>query len=132
MLIAVSAVDRWLASLVPRRCRAAAPRAAAGLVRRSLVLALAGARRRAQLLAGAEPVRAAAADERSFNPLHLVNTYGAFGSVTRERHEVVVEGTDDAELTADTAWREYEFKGKPGDPRRRPRSSRRTTCGSTG
>ena len=31
----------------------------------------------------------------SFNPLHLVNTYGAFGSVTRVRHEVVVEGTDE-------------------------------------
>ena len=56
----------------------------------------------------------------SFNTLHLVNTYGAFGSVTRVRWEVVVEGTSDAELTAATVWREYEFKGKPGDVRRRP------------
>ena len=32
---------------------------------------------------------------RSFDPLHLVNTYGAFGSVSRIRHEVVVEGTAD-------------------------------------
>ena len=31
----------------------------------------------------------------SFEPLHLVNTYGAFGSVTRERREIVIEGTDD-------------------------------------
>lgn len=56
----------------------------------------------------------------SFNPLHLVNAYGAFGSVTRERFEVIVEGTDaeDPELAQ---WREYEFKGKPGDPRRVPR-----------
>jgi predicted small integral membrane protein len=55
----------------------------------------------------------------SFNRLHLVNTYGAFGSVTRERYEVIVEGTtDDDPLTA--RWREYAFKGKPGDPRRRP------------
>ncbi len=56
----------------------------------------------------------------SFNPLHLVNTYGAFGSVTRERDEVVVEGTDDVRLTPETNWRAYEFKAKPGDPRRRP------------
>jgi len=55
----------------------------------------------------------------SFNRLHLVNTYGAFGSVTRRRKEVVLEGTD-AERPSDGEWREYEFKGKPGDPRRRP------------
>jgi hypothetical protein len=55
----------------------------------------------------------------SFNPLHLVNTYGAFGSVTRERYEVVIEGTDASELSG-AVWREYGFIGKPGDPRRRP------------
>ncbi|MGK5500569.1 lipase maturation factor family protein [Streptomyces sp. URMC 125] len=58
---------------------------------------------------------------RSFNRLHLVNTYGAFGSVTRLRHEVVIEGTDEEEITGATRWREYEFRGKPGDVRRLPR-----------
>jgi hypothetical protein len=56
----------------------------------------------------------------SFNRLHLVNTYGAFGTVSRERFEVVIEGTDDPTVSPATAWRAYEFKGKPGDPRRRP------------
>jgi hypothetical protein len=56
----------------------------------------------------------------AFNRYHLVNTYGAFGSVTRERYEVVIEGTDADELSEQTVWREYEFKAKPGDPRRRP------------
>jgi hypothetical protein len=56
----------------------------------------------------------------SFNSLHLVNTYGAFGSVTRIRNEVIVEGTDDSVITPATVWREYEFKGKPGSTRRRP------------
>jgi hypothetical protein len=55
----------------------------------------------------------------SFDPLHLVNTYGAFGSITRQRHDIVIEGTDDA--SGQSGWREYEFKGKPGDPHRRPR-----------
>ncbi|MEV5271876.1 lipase maturation factor family protein [Streptomyces werraensis] len=58
---------------------------------------------------------------RSFDPLHLVNTYGAFGTVGRVRHEVVLEGTADEVPREDSDWREYEFKGKPGDPRRWPR-----------
>ncbi|MBW3546940.1 MAG: lipase maturation factor family protein [Actinobacteria bacterium] len=56
----------------------------------------------------------------SFDPLRLVNTYGAFGSVTKQRMEVVLEGTDDAHPGPGTDWREYEFKAKPGDPARRP------------
>jgi lipase maturation factor len=56
----------------------------------------------------------------SYNPFHLVNTYGAFGSVTKERYEIVIEGTDDTTLAAGTRWQEYEFKGKPGNPLRRP------------
>jgi hypothetical protein len=56
----------------------------------------------------------------SFNGLHLVNTYGAFGSITRRRFEIVIEGTSDDTVTPDTDWRPYEFKGKPGDPSRRP------------
>ncbi len=58
---------------------------------------------------------------RSFDPLRLVNTYGAFGSVTRVRHELVIEGTDDPEPGPSTDWRAYEFHGKPTDPSRRPR-----------
>jgi Lipase maturation factor len=56
----------------------------------------------------------------SFDPFHLVNAYGAFGSISRRRDEVVIQGTADADVGPDTTWREYEFKGKPGDPRRRP------------
>ena len=56
----------------------------------------------------------------SFDPFHIVGAYGAFGSITRRRYEVVIEGTDDERLAPQTAWREYEFKGKPGDVRRRP------------
>lgn len=56
----------------------------------------------------------------SFNRWQLANAYGAFGTVTKERIEYVVEGTTDTD--PDTAeWREYAFKGKPGDLRRIPR-----------
>ena len=57
----------------------------------------------------------------SFNRWHLVNAYGAFGSVTKQRFEVVVEGTAENPLDADAGWLEYTFKGKPGDVRRMPR-----------
>ncbi|MEV0124876.1 lipase maturation factor family protein [Streptomyces sp. NPDC050703] len=57
----------------------------------------------------------------SFDSLHLVNSYGAFGSVNRVRQEIVVEGTADAKAREDGDWRAYEFKGKPGDVRRWPR-----------
>ncbi|WP_193107210.1 lipase maturation factor family protein [Brachybacterium sp. FME24] len=59
----------------------------------------------------------------SFNRFHLVNAYGAFGSMTTRRFEVVLEGTVDPDPAAadDAAWRPYEFKGKPGDVRRRSR-----------
>ncbi|MER5550554.1 lipase maturation factor family protein [Streptomyces sp. NPDC002793] len=58
---------------------------------------------------------------RSFDPLHLVNTYGAFGSISRMRLEVVVEGTEETVIHEGTRWLEYGFRGKPGDPRRMPR-----------
>ena len=56
----------------------------------------------------------------SFDPFHIVGTYGAFGSVTKERFEIVIEGTAEPVLTPQTVWREYEFKGKPGGIKRRP------------
>ncbi len=56
----------------------------------------------------------------SFDPLDLVNTYGAFGAVGQERDEIVFEGTDDTVITGETRWKEYEFVAKPGDPHRRP------------
>jgi len=55
----------------------------------------------------------------SFNQLHIVNTYGAFGSVGKQRLELIVAGTSDEQITAETQWKEYQFKAKPGDPYRR-------------
>ena len=56
----------------------------------------------------------------SFDPLHLVNAYGAFGSVTKQRYEVILEGMDEPGPDGAAVWREYEFKAKPVDVRRRP------------
>jgi hypothetical protein len=55
----------------------------------------------------------------SFDPIYLVNTYGAFGSIGRERYEIVLEGTTDDEPDR-ASWKAYEFRCKPGDVARRP------------
>jgi hypothetical protein len=56
----------------------------------------------------------------NYNVWRLVNAYGAFGSVTRTRYELVLEGTSQIFPTPDTPWKEYELPGKPGSPSRRP------------
>ncbi|ROR65751.1 lipase maturation factor family protein [Agrococcus jenensis] len=55
----------------------------------------------------------------SFNRLRLANAYGAFGTVTKRRDEIIIEGTM-ADAPEDGDWVEYGFKGKPGDVRRVP------------
>jgi hypothetical protein len=57
----------------------------------------------------------------AFNRWQLVNAYGAFGTVTKQRVEIVVEGTLDAEPDDAADWQEYGFRGKPGDVHRIPR-----------
>ena len=56
----------------------------------------------------------------SYNPLHLVNTYGAFGTVTKERYEIVIEGTMEEDPDNGSVWKEYDFRGKPGHTNRIP------------
>ena len=51
----------------------------------------------------------------SFDPLRIVNTYGAFGSVTKERTEVIFQGTSSDPHDPSTRCEEYEFKCNPGN-----------------
>jgi hypothetical protein len=92
----------------PSRAHQAAAWALTALV---AVLSIAPAR---NLLSGGQIMNT------SFNRLDLVNTYGAFGSVGRQRPEIVLEGTRDPAIDADTRWVPYAFKCKPGALDRRP------------
>ena len=56
----------------------------------------------------------------SFTRLPLVNSYGAFGTVGRQREELIFEGTAEQVLTPATVWKPYQWKCKPGDPDRAP------------
>jgi hypothetical protein len=51
----------------------------------------------------------------SYDPLNLVNTYGAFGSVGTERLNVIFEGTTDS-----ATWKEYPYKALPVALDKRP------------
>ncbi|KAF2352910.1 Lipase maturation factor [Trinorchestia longiramus] len=51
----------------------------------------------------------------SFEPFRILNTYGAFGSITKHRHEIILEG-----LASNDTWLEYEFNCKPGNVMLRP------------
>lgn len=56
----------------------------------------------------------------SFDPLELVNTYGAFGTVGKERLNVIFEGTIDDHPNDSTTWKPYIYRGLPVLPDRKP------------
>lgn len=49
------------------------------------------------------------------DPLRVINPYGLFRVMTKNRPEIIVEGSNDGQI-----WLSYEFKWKPGDLSRRP------------
>jgi hypothetical protein len=80
-------------------------------------------------------VNGAQAMNTSFDAFRLVNTYGAFGSITKIRHEVILEGgvvTQSSRRKGrgggaggrvrpeDISWLEFEYPCKPGNINRRP------------
>lgn len=123
MVLAVAALpdawlggaDGWLGGLTPEQVPAVPPAWLAVVV--GVVFA-------GQLALSWWPVRNLLSPRQrmnaSFNPVHLVGAYGAFGSVTRHRFELVIEGTEDPAPGPGSAWHAYEFPAKPTDPGRRP------------
>jgi hypothetical protein len=64
---------------------------------------------------GGSPPDAALTIDGWFEPLRLVSPYGLFAVMTMTRNEIVIQGSNDG-----VEWRDYEFRYKPGDVRRRP------------
>jgi len=56
----------------------------------------------------------------SFDPLELVNTYGAFGSIGKERLNVVFQGTDADKPDAKAVWKDYLYRALPVALNQRP------------
>src|SRR5262249_31377733 len=98
---------RILPSALVRRAEAAAPAPRRAVVAGSALAALVG------FLSIDVVANLVSREQRmnsSFEPFELVNTYGAFGSVGRERDEIVFEGTLDETPGPGAHWIEYEWK----------------------
>ncbi len=117
--------DAGLRKILPRRLIALAPsragnetprRAATVLVSVLAALIVFSSLVKMDERFGGAPAEAAQAIDDLIEPLHIVSSYGLFAVMTTERHEIVVEGSNDG-----AEWREYEFLYKPGDVMRRPR-----------
>jgi hypothetical protein len=116
--------DGLLARVLPRRLRERVPAEApewdasrprfVAVVVLGIVVGLLSLNPIANMLSPGQAMNA------SFDPFDLVNTYGAFGTVGRERPEIVIEGTDDPPDSPTARWRPYEFPCKPGELMRRP------------
>ena len=118
IVLAIPTLDgRYLAVLIPIKTPGLRP---AHAMEKAVTIAVAAM----VIILSVNPIRNMISSRQimntSYNPLHLVGTYGAFGGVTRIRYEVIVEGTDNPDPGPSAKWREYEFKGKPGDPGRSP------------
>ena len=61
------------------------------------------------LIAASRPMRSL------FTPFRSINRYHLFATMTTQRIEVEIQGSDDGQT-----WETYEFKHKPGDLARRP------------
>ncbi len=121
------APERWwltrFAFLLPRalaRQAPAGPDPAPRRGRRIAVLILAGVVGLLSVRPVLNMISPRQAMNASFEPFYLVNTYGAFGSVQRERLTVVFQGTEDAAHGASARWVDYDYKCQPVDPARRP------------
>jgi hypothetical protein len=116
--------DRLLARVLPRqlvaRAEMAAEASAPSRVHEWLAIALAVVVAALSIDPVMNLLSARQIMNTSFSSLDLVNTYGAFGSVGRERGELVFEGTSDEASDPAARWKPYEFVCKPGDPMRRP------------
>jgi len=62
---------------------------------------------------GGRPPAAAMAVDEWIEPMHVVGSYGLFAVMTKERNEIVIEGSRDG-----VNWQEYGFRYKPGNVHR--------------
>ncbi len=73
------------------------------------------------------PPRALANVYERLEAFRIVNGYGLFRVMTKDRCEIMLEGSADG-----IDWLPYEFKWKPGDVKHAPAGARHTNLGSIG
>ena len=81
----------------------------------SFILLVSGSETAARLFGGEILPRRLLGLLQWVSPLRTINSYGLFAVMTTTRPEIIIEGSNDG-----FTWLSYEFKWKPGDPKRRP------------
>ena len=108
--------DRFWAKLLPRRLTNAAERARTAATVSRPMLATTWALAALVAFLSIQPVVNLFSPHQimntSFDPFDLVNTYGAFGSVGKERYNVVFEGAKE-DFPNEPDWKPYPYKGLP-------------------
>ena len=100
-------LSRLLPKFITEKARRAAAEAKPSLIQERIAIGLAVLIGLLSILPVANLISPSQIMNTSFNRLQLVNTYGAFGSVGRERLDIVFEGTDDPVPSESTKWKEY-------------------------
>lgn len=81
-----------------------------------LIIATIGGVKALTLVSGINPITQPVLIVNEFLlPFRIVNDYGVFAVMTKERKEIIVQGSNDGKT-----WLTYEFPYKPGDLRRAP------------
>jgi hypothetical protein len=117
--------DTLWARILPRRMKAAAARAEGGARHCRPMVVVMWALAVAVACLSYRPVANLFSPRQIMNssfddPLELVNTYGAFGAIGRERTNIVFEGTDAVVPDERAVWKPYPYRGLPVDPAARP------------
>lgn len=116
--------DRFWTKILPRSLTSRAERAAASAEPSKPMLRTAWAVAALVAFLSIQPVLNLFSSQQimntSFNALELVNTYGAFGAVGKQRFNVVFEGTDAETPDAAAEWKPYPYKGLPVAVDQRP------------
>jgi hypothetical protein len=110
-------LSRWLSGRVPTDVAVPAPPARlAAIVAAGFFFAVTACEGLERLDAAAFVPGAVEELLSVLSPLRTFNSYGLFAVMTKERPEILLEGSADG-----VAWRPYEFRWKPGPLDRRPR-----------
>lgn len=56
----------------------------------------------------------------TYGHFELMNVYGSFGKIKKQRQEIIIQGTTDTNISEDTKWKTYEFYCKPTTIQKRP------------
>ena len=113
MALCLFLLDDALLVKLPAKTRKIRTRPAVAKAIAAVILLLSAIELRGVFMGGPSPLDVVA---EKIEPFGVVNTYGLFATMTTERPEILIQGSNDGR-----EWLDYEFRYKPGDLAKAPR-----------